>query len=109
MRLFYPKTKADSTLVESAFGNASSRLLREWIGAILDVNDLAGLSLAAFKMRLRTARVLCPQSLTLPALLRVVDASVEILGKEAHRIRDAHHDPLAVDERVQRVGVVAGR
>src|SRR6266446_7136321 len=71
------------------------------------MDDLAGLALAAFKMRLGTAGILRPQAPSLPTGAHVVDAPVEILGEEAHRIRHADRDPFAADERVQRVGIVA--
>src|SRR5258706_16314689 len=68
---------------------------------------LAGLALAAFKMRLRTSGILRPQTPALPAGVHVVDAPVEILGEEAHRIRHADRHKLAVDKRIERIRVVA--
>src|SRR5258706_13078428 len=60
-------------------------------------------------MRLRPAGILRPQAPALPAGIHVVDASVEILGEEAHRIRNADRDPLAVHERIERIRIVARR
>src|ERR1700685_1044800 len=48
-----------------------------------------------------------PQSPALPARLRIVDAGIETLGIEAHRIGDAQNDHLAVDEGVEAVVFVA--
>src|SRR6185437_2705200 len=50
-----------------------------------------------------------PDAARLPAAIRIVDAAVHPLGVEAHRIGHAHHHPFAVDQRKQRVVLVAGR
>src|SRR5258706_1182259 len=104
------KERADPGLESAPMQNDyAPKLFRQRIRTILHVDDLAGLSLAAFKMRLRTAGILRPQAPALPAGIHVVDASVEILGEEAHRIRNADRDPLAVHERIERIRIVARR
>src|SRR5262245_54935325 len=48
-----------------------------------------------------------PEPAALPSGLRIVDAAVDALGEEAHRVGDAQLDDLAVRERVERIGEVA--
>src|SRR5262249_34834342 len=50
-----------------------------------------------------------PQPAALPATVRIVDAAVHPFGIVAHRVGDAHIDPIAVDQREQRLIGVAGR
>src|SRR4030095_7543512 len=57
----------------------------------------------------RAAAARLPEPAPFPAGARVVDASVEPLGVEAERVRDAQHDHLAILERDQAVVEVAGR
>src|SRR5438270_868949 len=47
-----------------------------------------------------------PKAASLPPGLRIVDAAVDILREEAHRIRHAEVDDLAVDHRHQRLAAV---
>ena len=49
-----------------------------------------------------------PQAAALPAGVRIVDAAIEALGIEAHRVGDAQHDHLAVLERDKAVVEVGG-
>ena len=49
-----------------------------------------------------------PQGAPLPAGVRIVDAAFEPFGEEPHRIGYAQFNKLAVDQRVQRVRLVAG-
>src|SRR5262249_1350362 len=57
----------------------------------------------------RAVAVGAPQAAALPAAVRVVDARVEPLGVEAHRVGDAQRDHLAVLERDEAVAQVGGR
>jgi hypothetical protein len=49
-----------------------------------------------------------PQSSSLPTRVRIVDPAVHPLGVEAEWIGDAQDDPLAVFEREQGLGFIAG-
>src|SRR5262249_25566672 len=64
---------------------------------------------AAFHQPGRAVAVGAPQPATFPAGIRVVDAAVEALGVEAHRIRDADRHHLPVLERDEAVAQVRGR
>src|SRR5215472_5417132 len=66
-------------------------------------------ALAALLEPRRAVAARRPQSATLPAGARIVDAPVEALGVEAERIGDAQHDHLAVLERDEAVVEIAGR
>src|SRR5882724_6352621 len=62
---------------------------------------------AAFHQPRRSITARAPQTATLPAGVGIVDPPVEALGIEAHRIRNAQHDHLAVlqgDKAVVQVG-----
>src|SRR5215469_593537 len=102
------KRRTPQSGIRLSIQTLTRNLFRQRVRTILDVDHLALLALAAFKVRLRAARVLRPQALALPAGARIVDAPVKILRIEAHRIGHPHDHPLAVDERVQGVGIVAG-
>ena len=49
-----------------------------------------------------------PEPLALPPGRRIIDAAVDSLGEEAHRIRNAQLDDLPKRQRVQRIREVAG-
>src|SRR5262249_21919313 len=49
-----------------------------------------------------------PQSPALPPGLRIIDATVDALGEEAHRIRHAQLDDLSIRQGVQRIREIAG-
>src|SRR5262249_31549439 len=66
-------------------------------------------ALAAFHQPWRAVAVGAPQPAAFPAGIRIVDAAVESLGVEAHRIRDADRDHLPVLERHEAVAQVRGR
>ena len=57
----------------------------------------------------RAVAVRAPQAAAFPAGVRIVDASVETLGVEAHRVRNAQHDHLAVLQRHEAVIEIGGR
>src|SRR4030095_6900719 len=78
----------------SAGGDARLReqLVRERIGAKLDFDRLRPVPLAALPVVHRPSAVSRPQGFPLPAGLRVVDASIDVLGEEAHRIGDSYVD-----------------
>ena len=73
-------------------------LVRQRIGPHLDVHGARLSALAAFLEPRRAVAARAPQAAALPAGVRIVDAAVETLGVEAHRIRDAQHDHLPVLE-----------
>src|SRR4030095_120508 len=85
------------------------RSVGERVRANLEVHDDGLLALAAFHEPRREVDARRPAPAPLPPGRGVVDASVEALGVEAERVRDAQHDHLAVLEGDQAVVEVAGR
>src|SRR5262245_35983079 len=83
--------------------------MRQRVRANLEVHDDGLLALPTLHEPRRAVAARGPEATALPAGGRVVDASVEALGVEAERVRDAQHDHLAVLERDQAVVEVAGR
>src|ERR1700730_10851010 len=81
---------------------------RQRVRADLELIDLRRRSLAGLAMERRAVAVRRPERAALPAGVRIVDAAIDPLGEEAERIGDDHVDPLAVDERHQRLVAVAG-
>ena len=82
-------------------------LLRQRIMLHLDLDCARALALTTFHQPGRAVFIGAPGSATLPARLGIVDAAVEPLGVEAHRIGDAQHDHRAAgigDEPVLQVG-----
>src|SRR5207247_11214151 len=77
-------------------------------GAELELGEPWRIALAAFHVERRAVARARPDAAALPAGVRVVDAPVEGLGIEAHRIRDDEIDHLAVLERNQRLVLIAG-
>src|SRR5262245_45021423 len=65
---------------------------RQRVGAELEFQHLAGLPLAAFDMIRRAAGVGRPDPAALPATIGIVNAPIEPLGMEAHRIGHAQRD-----------------
>src|SRR5687767_13973604 len=49
-----------------------------------------------------------PETTPLPVGVRIVDAAVQPLGIEAHRIRNAKDDPLSILQHKQPLGLIAG-
>src|SRR4051794_6623711 len=76
----------------------SNRSLRQRVRSHLEVHGQWPAAKAAFAQPWRAVAARAPQSTALPAGIRIVDAPVEPLGVEAHGIRDAQHDHLAVLE-----------
>src|SRR5262245_31450363 len=112
--LYRPLSKA--TLSTKASGGSTRRaapaigpevalksLVRQRIGPDLDVDGARIAALAGFHQPGRPVAVGAPQAAALPARIRIVDAAVEALGVEAHRIRDADHHHLAVLQRDETV------
>src|SRR5262245_52839089 len=65
------------------------RLLRQRIGTQLQLHELRHIALAdAFVMERRAVAGARPHAAALPAAVRVVDAPVDELGEEAHRVVD---------------------
>src|SRR5262249_37347754 len=76
----------------------ASASVRERVGPHLDVYGARLGALSAFLTPWRAVAVRAPQAAALPAGIRVIDASVQALGKEAQRVGDAQHDHLPVLE-----------
>src|SRR6185503_17350087 len=66
-------------------------------------------SLAAFHQPRRAVTAGAPEAAAFPAGVRIVDTTVEPLGIEAQRIRNAQHDHLAVLQRDEAVIEIGGR
>src|SRR5919106_1557740 len=81
-------------------------LPRQWIGPELEADRLAGGSLPALHVEGRPGADGGPETAPLPARLRVVDAAVQPLGIEPHRVGDAQNDPLPVLEDEEPLGLV---
>src|SRR5215470_4238954 len=101
----YSETRIAFMVVSSSPCKSS---LGEWIGTELELHDLAGGALVAFEMERGAGGEGRPHRPPLPAGLGIVDAPVHALGVEAHRVRHAQVDELAVDQREQRLVGVAG-
>src|SRR5262245_55699546 len=71
-------------------------LLRQRTGPELELHDLRAGAAAAFHVKRRARGSRRPESLALPAGVRVVDPAVHPLRVVAGRIRHTHDDPLAV-------------
>src|SRR5688500_8389319 len=56
----------------------------------------------------RSAGVGRPHSSSLPAGLRIIDASIQALSMKTHRVGDAKRYELFVDERLERIGKIPG-
>src|ERR1041385_8220131 len=84
-------------------------LFCERVGAHLELDDLRAAFLAALAMKERARAGGGPEAAAFPALLLVVDAAVEALWEDAHRIREVQGDELALYERIDRVAAVAHR
>src|SRR5262245_51248500 len=83
--------------------------MRKRVRAKLEVHDDRLLALPTFHEPRRAVAAGRPEAAPLPAGCRVVDATIEALGVEAERVRNAQHHHLAVLERDQAVVEVAGR
>src|SRR5215471_5017263 len=86
-----------------------ARSVRQWVRPHLNVYGARLGALAAFLQPRRAVPVRTPQPAALPAGIRVIDAPVQTLGKEAQRVGDAQHDHLPVLERGEAVIEVGGR
>src|SRR5580704_5355982 len=83
--------------------------MRQRIRPDLDMDGDRQRSLAAFLQPWRPVAFRRPQAFAFPAGFGIVDARIEPLGIEAHRIRDAQRYHLAVDERGEAIAFVSGR
>src|SRR4051812_2739351 len=79
-------------------------LLRQSVRPDLELDDLARRPFAAFHVERSTGADRGPQTLPLPAAVRVVDATIHPLGVEAERVRHAQDDPFAILESQQAFG-----
>src|SRR5262249_1314948 len=100
---------AGSPRLSHNWGTRTGRLPRKRIGPKLESNHFWPRSLAAFRVEWCPVAIRAPQPAPLPAGIGIVDPAVEALGEEAHGVRHAQLDELAIHEHVQRIGVVAGR
>src|SRR5882672_7342776 len=89
--------------------NAVHHLPRQRIRPDLELHHLRQRTLAALEVERRALAVGRPDAAAFPAGVGIVDATVHALGIEAERVGHAHVDPLAVDEREDRLVGVAGR
>src|SRR5437867_9458157 len=74
---------------------AARRSSRQRVGTKLNFDGPRPVLFAAFEMEIGSAAIGRPQFLTFPPGIRIVDAAINILGEEAHRIRDREIDELA--------------
>src|SRR5262249_25952754 len=86
-----------------------ARSARQRIRPHLDVYSARLGALAAFLQPRCAVAVRAPQAAALPAGIRVIDAPVQALGKEAQRVGYAQHDHLPVLERSEAVIKVGRR
>src|SRR5579872_84356 len=86
------------------------RLVGQRIRPQLELHGLAGCALAAFEVPRSARGIRGPESLALPAGFRIIDAAVQALGEEAHRVGNSHHQELSGlgIERFESVHLVAG-
>src|SRR5580692_12586288 len=73
------------------------------------MDNLRYSAFAGFAVKWRARSPRRPDSLALPAGLRIVDPPVHSFSEKPQGIRYAHHHPLAVHQRDQRIGGVAGQ
>jgi hypothetical protein len=71
-------------------GYARTLLTRKRVGSELDMVDFGPRSLAAFEMLGRSVPVRCPKPAALPAGIRIVNPTVEILSIEVERVGKTH-------------------
>src|SRR5689334_8976723 len=90
-------------------GEAKERSVRQRIRPYLDVYGARTAAHAVLGEPWRAVAVGAPQAAALPAGIRVIDARVEPLGIETHRVGDAQRDHLAILERDEAVAQVGGR
>src|SRR5690348_11902532 len=74
------------------------RSVSEWIGPNLEVDDLRICPFPRLAMEWRACAPCCPDSLSLPSAVRVVDAPVHSLCEKAHRIGNAHDHEFPVHQ-----------
>src|SRR5262245_59220738 len=106
-RLVPTQTKPPSHRVRRG-ADGPATLVGQWIGADLDMNGARARALAALHQPGRTVAARAPKAATLPAGVRVVDASIESFGIEAQGIWNAQKDHLAVLQRHETVVEVGG-
>src|SRR6516165_4949215 len=94
---------ADALQIDSGLQYASPR---ERIRPNLDLISLRPRFRPALAMKHRPRAERRPQTLPLPAGVRIVDAAVHILAEETHRIRNVDVDELPVHQRKQRFAPV---
>src|SRR5262245_34300383 len=97
--------------VKTAETNSGSdpELFCERVRAHLELHDLRAAFLAALAMKERASAGGGPEAAAPPVCFRIVDAAVEALRKDAHRIRKVKGDELALHERIERIAAIAHR
>src|ERR1700756_4157229 len=85
-------------------------LMRERVGAKLEMYDLASGSFAAFRVKRSSSAVSSPQAFSLPTSVLIVDSAVHSFRVKSHGIRDPKHNklPAVGQQRKQRVIPIAG-
>src|SRR5688572_28224379 len=83
-------------------------LARKRIWPELEPNRLAGCPLPAFHVERGARADRRPETAPLPAGLRVVDAAVQPLCVEAHRIGHTENNPPSVPENEEPLGLIPG-
>src|SRR5262245_53026155 len=106
-RLVAPaKTKAPAA--RDGGSSIEPRSVCQRVRTDLNVYGARARALAAFHQPGRAVAAGAPEPAAFPAGIRIVDAPVEALRIEAHRVRDAHQDHLAVFQRHKTVIEIGG-
>lgn len=71
-------------------------LSSEWVGPKLESNSAWAIASTAFEMKHRSGAVGGPHSAGLPIRISSIDAAIDVLREEAHRIRNGEVDEGAV-------------
>src|SRR3989442_13207859 len=91
------------SLLLSEEGTCSTRsffteLLRQRAGSNLELDNLARVSLTAFDMGRSASSVGGPDAFPFPTGTRIIDAAIDSFCIEAHRVRDAEAEELAIHQ-----------
>src|SRR5262245_64100614 len=100
------KTNAPSKCAGGTSIEPRSVCQRVWTD--LNVYGARARALAAFHQPRRAVTAGAPQPAAFPAGIRIVDAPVEALRVEAHRVRNTHQDHFAVFQRHKTVVEISG-
>src|SRR6266446_9354558 len=84
-----------------------AELLRQRAGSNLELDNLARVSLTAFHMERSASSVRGPDAFPFPTGTRIIDAAIDSFCIEAHRIRDAEAEELAIHQRQESLRLVS--